>query len=221
MRPLPIDKNEVLRILGYRGQELSGELVRLVDNCIRRTEETADPRFCWEVFDCTVQEEAVVLGTLSFTLPGRSLARHLSGCKKVALLAATLGVSFDRLLYRTQNVSMTEAIVLDGCGSVYIEQVCDEAGREILRQHKGPVCSRFSPGYGDLPLSLQEPFLRILDAGRKIGLCCSPESILTPRKSITAIVGFKKPEKSGGLPCDGCGFRDSCRLRQKGRYCGM
>ena len=81
-----------------------------------------------------------------------------------------------------------------------MEQVCDQVEQEIESQFPG--CSfpfRFSPGYGDLPLELQGELLHLLDAPRKIGLCASASHILTPRKSVTAILA--SPGGRSNKPC--------------------
>ena len=60
----------------------------------------------------------------------------------------------------------------DCCGSAAIEAVCDQAEREITEAMGEPIhlTDRFSPGYGDLPILLQDELIRTVDAPRKIGL---------------------------------------------------
>ena len=65
-------------------------------------------------------------------------------------------------------------------------------------------------------------FLTLLDAPRKIGLCATDSSILTPRKSVTAIIGLsnhpiEKPKKN----CATCRMRDRCAFRKKEEHCGL
>lgn len=48
---------------------------------------------------------------------------------------------------------------------------------------------RYSPGYGNLDISIQRELLKSLDAERTIGLTASSHNILIPRKSVTAIIG--------------------------------
>ena len=68
---------------------------------------------------------------------------------------------------------------------------------------------RFSPGYGDLPLSLQRDIFRVLDCPRKIGLTLNESLLMSPSKSVTAIVGLGHPRESscsGG--CNQCSKTD-------------
>ena len=49
---------------------------------------------------------------------------------------------------------------------------------------------RFSPGYGDCPLSAQRSIVNALNATRLIGLTVTPTSLLMPTKSVTAVIGL-------------------------------
>ena len=104
-----------------------------------------------------------------------------------------------------------------------VEELCDRVEEEIRAGFPG--CSfphRFSPGYGDLPIQLQGELLALLDAPRRIGLCASERHILTPRKSVTAILGISRE----ALPpveersCQRCFLRGRCQYRLRGKTCG-
>ena len=51
------------------------------------------------------------------------------------------------------------------------------------------VRPRFSPGYGDLPLALQREVFAALDCPRRIGLTLSDSLLMSPTKSVTALIG--------------------------------
>ena len=81
---------------------------------------------------------------------------------------------------------------------------------------------RYSPGYGDLPLSLQGDLLWLLDAPRRVGLTVSPSHILLPRKSVTAILGISEtPVSRSTRSCLSCPGRDGCNYRKAGGHCGI
>lgn len=73
---------------------------------------------------------------------------------------------------------------------------------------------RFSPGYGDWPLDSQAEMLRLATASQ-IGLNLTSSLMLTPRKSVTAIIGLipknkdTEPEKQSCKYCpkSNCNFR--------------
>ena len=80
---------------------------------------------------------------------------------------------------------------------------------------------RYSPGYGDLSINIQNQLLDILDAKKSIGLSATSNNILIPRKSVTAIIGiiddkYKKLENA----CLNCSKYESCNFRKGDEICG-
>ena len=131
------------------------------------------------------------LPQIAMELPGKTAKTMLGNCSKVILLACTLGLSFDAFLSREQAKSMAEAVILDGCGSALVEQGCDEAEREIASRFPGLyLTDRFSPGYGDLPLTLQHDLLRLTDARARLGVIAHESAMLSPQKTVTALIGL-------------------------------
>jgi hypothetical protein len=147
----------------------------------------------------------------------------LDGCEKVVLLACTLGLEFDARLRAAQARDMSKAVILDGCGSALVEQGCEEAEREIALRFPGMyLTDRFSPGYGDLPLSLQPQILQALDAQRRLGIVVSPSLLMTPAKSVTAIIGLSSvPQMARIRGCEYCSMKETCALRKGGKHCGL
>ena len=59
---------------------------------------------------------------------------------------------------------------------------------------------RFSPGYGDLPLAVQREFMTLLDCAHLIGINLNESLLMSPSKSVTAIIGiYPSNEVSEGL----------------------
>ena len=96
---------------------------------------------------------------------------------------------------------------------------------ELELQSRFPGCHfpfRYSPGYGDLPLSVQNDLLDCLDAPRRVGLCATASHILTPRKSVTALLGVsERPIQPSSRSCLGCPGYNSCQYRKSGGHCGI
>jgi hypothetical protein len=138
-------------------------------------------------------------------LHSRSLARNLDGCCRVYLMAATLGQGPDRLVRRAQIVHLSHTVFYQAIGAALIEEWCDEVNREIIREgrERGLYARpRFSPGYGDLPLELQRDFMRILRMQKEIGVTLTDSLLMTPAKSVTALIGMSETEQA--CPVHGC-----------------
>lgn len=211
-------KEEVFRYLGRRGQEVPEALEEMVEACMTEMAQAARPRFVTGQYDIKKTEQGLLLEGAGLTLPGANIARHLSGCQEAILLAATLGVEADGLIRRWEPVDLTRSLVLDACATQQIEALCDQ-GEEELRAEAAKegkqATGRYSPGYGDLPLSLQPKVLVALDAGRRIGLTCTDRWILLPRKSVTAVIGRGEGMAPRAKGCENCPMGVSCPYRKE------
>ena len=227
MTPLPISltqihTDEVLRYMGTPPDKADASLRALVDRCAREVLTAVRPRWAYRTFDLTPEEEGVRL-SCGLLLPGQDLKRHLKDCRRAVLFCATLSAQADALIRRAESGDMLRALALDCCATAAVEELCDQIEGDLQSQFPGCFFPfRYSPGYGDLPLTLQEPLLNLLDAPRKVGLCASSSHILTPRKSVTAILGIADhPIEANTRSCVGCPAHDSCQYRKSGGHCGI
>lgn len=224
-----IDRGETLRYLGYADQELSPELLERLDAGMARCLEVARPRGCVRVFDVAGRGEedgvpVIRLAGCALELRGRSIDDHLDGALAVGVLAVTAGLGVDAELRRLSLTDSVGQVILDAAGSALVEQAADaaEAGVVVAAAERGLFCgTRFSPGYGDLPLETQPTLLAVLDAQRALGITLSPNLLMVPTKSVTAVIGlFKEPRDGAHQSCGLCSCRDACPLRRSGRTCG-
>ncbi len=211
------DKQEILRYLGHHGQELDLQTQAFLDICIKTMTDSVKPRFCYRIFSLE-SRDSIVLPECSLPLPGESIKKHLNGCGECVLLAATLGIEADNLIRISEAESMTQAVIYDACATELTEVLCDRAEEEIkLSLPYGlHLTSRFSPGYGDFPITLQHRILEILDAPRKLGLTVTEHSLMLPRKSVTAILGITTaPCHKTKHHCAACSFKEQCQFQKE------
>lgn len=152
------------------------------------------------------------------SLLGNDIRRHLEGCEKAIILGATVSAEADKLIRQTSVTDMASALVVDALCSAAIEQVCNSAEEEIFAALGAAYRTwRFSPGYGDLPISHQKELLFALNAQRRIGLTVTDSFLLIPSKSVTAIIGIcdsAPVQTSQG--CKSCRMSDNCAFRKNG-----
>ena len=225
MNNLKIDKNEVLRYLGHKNQDIDKELNELIDLCIKEIKETARPLYTYKVFDLEKTKEGISVVGTNLVLKGKDIFKHLKDAKECAIMAATLGITVDNKIRIMEKTNMTKSVILDSCATEFIEKVCDKAEGEIIELAKSKNYKtnfRYGPGYGDLPIDIQGEIIRILNANKAIGLTTTDTSILIPRKSVTAIIGFldKDAEVSKERNCATCNLRKTCNFRREGGSCG-
>ncbi len=211
---------EALRYLGAGGRApdaLRRETAELFAD-LRRT---VRPKFVFRPFPLRRTDGGFLLDGASVILQGRSVETMLEECDAAALLLCTLGAEFERRFRATEARDMSKAVILDACGSAYVESGCDAAEAELAARFPGRfLTDRFSPGYGDIPLSLQADICRTLDASRRLGVCVTDSMTLNPRKSVTAIIGLAdRPQRARVRGCAYCAMRETCALRKSGANC--
>lgn len=217
---LKVDTNAVLQALGYRTAKPDAQTEQKLKRTVAMLEETCAPRWVYRQYALQTGGDAVTLPAASLVLEGRDIKAHLSGCHACFLLAVTLGASTDGLLRAAEADDMATAVLLDVAASTLVEQYADLAQEALMAEassNRVYTTGRFSPGYGDLPIGLQSGLLAAVDAGRAIGLTANSNSILIPRKSITAIVGIANKPVTGKLAgCGNCALRGKCSFAKGG-----
>ena len=218
-----LDLGEVLRYLGYGERQPDEETLALAEDCEAELLAAARPRWRSLTIKVLGWDRKGVHLEGGLLLPGDSIKMHLLGCDRAVLFCVTLSAQVDALLRKIQTEDMARAVVLDSCASVAVEQACDQVEERIKQEFPGCCFPyRYSPGYGDLPISLQGEILALLDAPRKIGLCATANHILTPRKSVTAILGVAKGwiEREPKESCARCFLKGRCSYQLRGKTCG-
>lgn len=168
-----------------------------------------------------LDDDGSPIGT-DFRPAGADVRRLLAGCTAVIFFAATAGLEAERLIRRAQAENMADAVILDACGSAAVENICDNFCAD-LASAEAPrhLTERFSPGYGDLPLTQQADFCRLLNVQRRIGVTLTDSGLMIPQKSVTALLGVSpEPMSRAGEACSGCALAGECVSRKEGRTCG-
>ena len=218
---MELNIDEALRYLGT-GRQAPPELRREAEDTARRLTARLRPRYTYRVFSLERRDGALCLPEADLILPGKDAETMLADCGRVALLGCTLGAEFESMLRTEQARDMAKAVLLDACGSAWVESGCDEAEREIAARFPGQyLTDRFSPGYGDLPLSIQPAICGALDLGRRLGVHVSERFLMNPTKSVTALIGISdRPQMARIRGCAYCTMRETCMLCKGGKHCG-
>lgn len=180
-KDIVMDPFEAARRLGVA----RGYTDEAMEEGIRQVKETARCRYCYMLTPVFLGESGrcdVGFGQfISF-----DLSKNLQNCTSAYVFAVTLGAGIDRLIARQKVISRAKMFIVDALSSAFAESFCDAVDC-LLRE--GKKCrSRFSPGYGDLPLNVQPQLLRAVEAS-KIGIALNDSLLMSPWKSITAVMG--------------------------------
>ena len=182
----PHDESEILR---YAGVGEADEATRaLLEECIAESRECIMPALCFAEYGIERRDGSLDLGFCR--VESRDLERNLRGCTGIIVICAKLGIGADRLIMKYSRISPSRALIIDAIMSERIECVCNTFEEEECRYiYSRP---RFSAGYGDLPITLQRDIFRALRPETKIGLTLTDSLLMSPTKSVSAIIGIRR-----------------------------
>ena len=181
--PPAIRRGEILRYAGVR--EETPEIAALLDACLAEVGDAIRCKVAFTEVYPIFEEWAMDIGFAR--VESLDLMRSLAGADGVLVFCATVGIGIDRLIARYARIFPAKALLLEAIGNERVESLCD-----AFCAAQNACTRRFSPGYGDLPLSLQRELLQALDCPRQIGVHLGESLLMTPQKSVTAFVGIKK-----------------------------
>ena len=214
----PISKSEAARYMGIKG-EPDENIKALLDRCEPIVREKLRPAYVYRESTVELVDKGVKLPEPGLLLTGKDIKRHLSGCTRVVVMAATVSAEADKLIRRAAVTDMAESLAVDCLCSAAVEQLCNRAEEEIFSVVSAPYRTwRFSPGYGDLPIALQRELLTALNAQRRIGLTVTDSFLLVPSKSVTAIIGISDTQHGEGRKggCESCKMYGNCAFSKIG-----
>lgn len=185
------NKKEILRYAGAKTS--TPELDELLQECLGEVEKKLVYKVCYSEFPVVHDDPFLNLGFLR--TQSEDLGKNLAGCESIVLFAATVGIEIDRLIARYASVSATKALLFQAIGAERIESLCDLFCDEMKMEKEQvglQTRPRFSAGYGDFSLEAQRDIFAALDCSRKIGLSLNHSLLMSPSKSVTAIIGVGK-----------------------------
>ncbi|MBW9158225.1 vitamin B12 dependent-methionine synthase activation domain-containing protein [Clostridium tagluense] len=217
-----INKKEVLRYLGYKNQKIDKSIIDLIEVCCDEVIDICKESFVYEIFDIDRKNDEIILLGSTLVLKDMDIKNHLANSKKCVVLAATLGIEVDSRIAFYSRFNITKGLIMDACATTAIENLCDELQTQIMEKASVDnlhITNRYSPGYGNFSIENQRHILNVLNAYKKIGLSVTENSIMLPRKSVTALIGLGEIVNLNPTDkCNNCKNAD-CNFRKDGRYC--
>ena len=215
---LPVTTSEVWRYAGFLGDssEIDGELKRTFEEMQNEIGGIFSYKVCYRQMKITDEKEKQ---TLPFLEGSKALSKLLKDCGEIIIFAATVGLEIDRYISKQQRISPVKALLSNAYGAERIENLCDTFCADIKMQLQSEnrfITRRFSPGYGDFPLESQKEMFALLDPNRQIGVSLNESLLMSPSKSVTAVMGIKneKCEITSANKCNECSNKN-CEFRKQ------
>ncbi|MGI6161747.1 MAG: hypothetical protein ACOYJD_06925 [Christensenellales bacterium] len=206
-----VSQSQIFRYMGLGGAKPDNTLAALTADCLAAFESVVRYKVRYAVLPVGMEENGISFG--AFFAPGGDIVKHLDGCDKAIAFVATTGMEVEIQRKRAAVASPAQALVFDAIGTAAIECFCDALCELWQKEYSlGFLRSRFSPGYGDLPLELQKSLLEFL-CSRRIGVALSDALLMIPQKSVSAFVGIGETGGADSIAeCSRCKGGD-CQFR--------
>ena len=191
---IPFDEKEILRYAMLPSFAPKPEELPLQE-CLKAAKGAAQCRAVWRRYPLVRDGNTLDLGFAK--TDSRDLRQHLEGCDEILLFACTAGAETDRRIARAKLLSPARGLLMHAIGAQQVEGGCDRLCARLAQQFPDrQLTDRFSPGYGDLTLEMQRDVMAALDCGRTVGITLTDSLLMTPSKSVTAIIGMKVREEA-------------------------
>ena len=191
LKRLVLDKNELAARLGVPVGEIPKEAEDIWrELCLA----AGSAAFCAVRVNVKCADGAVHLG--DFAVESAALLRVLGSSSFAVLLTVTLGHGAERFLRGRAMLGTLRHFLADAVADAAIEAAADFAQKEVLGADGHTA--RFSPGYADFDLSYVKNIVDLTGAGARLGISVSREFLMTPTKTVCAVIGIKKEVEENG-----------------------
>jgi hypothetical protein len=219
------DISLVKRLLGSRNQQkLSNAIQNRLQVMQKHLDTLVRPRLTYTVQKIHRVEKGTVSLGQKTRLHSHKMAFALKKARKAVIFIATIGEKMDKELQNLmRSGSMADAYVADALGSGAVEHTANRFHLDFDKQLQASGLAaglRFSPGYCDWPLTDQQKIFSLVHAD-PVGVSLDSTSLMTPRKSISALFGIYPCADAPNLdkynPCRHCAKND-CIARRGGDF---
>ncbi|MCR5593472.1 MAG: hypothetical protein K6F79_06985 [Saccharofermentans sp.] len=176
---LTVLEKRTLSYLNFKN-EPDEEQIGMVRKAIGEVKSIARPAFAFRYFpldNCPIDINYSSLSELF----------RKNNSDSVAVLVSTLGPAVDNRIDKLKESDPSRMILIDAAANAYIEEVTNEYQQRLGLKGQS---FRFAPGYGDVPLSVQQSIFENVPDVRRIGITLDDGYLMHPFKSMTGIIGF-------------------------------
>jgi len=195
---IQINQKSVLSLLGYKHGKtrLSETAGKVLESAFNKAESLIHPNGVYRVEKIKDKSNGIItFSSPALIFKGKSISRLLSSSFAAVLTAVTIGPELEEAsAEKTQSGQLEQALAFDVIGSEAVEAAAESLNFYLIslaRQEKLFLTKRYSPGYGDFALKNQMQFFDILSLS-DLGISIDDNYMLTPRKTITAVLGVNQ-----------------------------
>jgi hypothetical protein len=216
---LTIDADQVLRGQGADPQVVRARSPKIIDAAewaLSNGTGLLHPRVLYESYEVEEFRHQKLRLKNGFELTGKLVAQHLGPASSVVIALCTIGAELEQRANDISSDDLVLGLALDGLGSAAVEILANascsffEGQASSLGQSTSiPI----SPGMLGWSVEVgQQEIFRQLDAS-KIDVSLTESLLMTPKKSLTFVLGIGVDMLELGTSCDYCSLKETCRYQ--------
>jgi hypothetical protein len=187
---LEVPRAQVLTMLGCSHERSpSDRLCRQIDDAVRGIGECLACRSAYQSYPIRVEAGRVQVGN-DVVLTSTRLAQALRPCHRLFVYVVTLGPEVDEFVGYWMQRRPALGVVVDAAASALADSMVGQIEQELSESlpPSQALGLPFSPGYCDWSIREQTKLFRLLPDGAA-GVALSAESMMSPRKSVSGVLG--------------------------------
>lgn len=195
-------KEMILSRLGYRNgvTVLDTNDVSLIEESIKQGSCLARPVGVYLTVPVSSKSDSGIILDNGMSFESLGLSKLLKNSSSIVLMAATVGREVtERVFNEVEKGNAAAGLILDSVASqtadAALDWIMQMLSKILAREGKKLTRHRYSPGFGDLPLSYQKEIFEALNL-YKLDMSITEKFMLVPEKSVIAIAGV---EEKGNL----------------------
>ena len=164
-----------------------------------------------------VCHEKIILGN-GIEIAGNLISQHLASSQRVMAVICTIGIDFDNYSSKISSISLLKGLALDGVGAAAVEALANAVCKKTdfrTNQEGLSTTIPLSPGMIGWPVDQGQPVIFEILEPNQFGIELSPHFLMTPRKSISMLIGIGSNFGVAGITCDYCAMRETCRYQDQ------
>ena len=213
---LNISFDAVYRQMGYSGTSPSSHVANMTKEMMHLISDTIHPCFAFFTTYASLHEDMLTVGDVTLHV-GKMIARQLEGSEAFAFFVATAGSEMEQLQRRLSEEDDTVgSFIADAIGSLVAECCADQMEvslQQTISKLGWQHTNRFSPGYCQWDVREQSLLFSLL-GDAPCGVTLNEYSMMTPKKSVSGVVGLGSRVTHLDYACGLCG-QPHCQFRKR------
>ena len=216
---LEITVDAVLRGQGADPEILrarSPRLVEVAEKALSKTRDLLEPRVLIETFAVSSLKHDRLQLDNQQVLSGPLVSGHLAGAEEVLAVICTVGRAVDEYAEEVVAQDIVLALAVEGVGAAAVEALANAVCREVEREAESRGLRStipLSPGMIGWGVEEGQEIIFSLLQPSQIGVDLTPHHLMTPRKSLSMLIGLGETLDMDRRICDYCAMRETCRYQ--------